>query len=202
MNKMFLEINKDIFITSDLHLNHNKPFIYEARGFKNIKEHDKGIVDRWNDRVSDDSDIIILGDIVMGNVSDKEVHDYLKSLLLALKGNISFVMGNHDFSENKLKLYEEVGFTNLGASVWARYNKTRIALTHYPLYVDHSGETHNPDLNFFGHTHQSVTPFLFPRGQFLVPYAINAGVDFWERPVKTGFLIKALEILNDKQIGE
>lgn len=190
MNKMFLEITEDTFITSDLHLNHNKPFIYEARGFEDIKQHDKAIVDTWNTAVNDNSNVIILGDIVMGNVGDKEIHDYLKPLLSALKGNISFVMGNHDFSENKLKLYEEVGFTNLGASVWARCSKTKIALTHYPLYVDYY-------LNFFGHTHQSEQPFLSPRGEFIVPYAINAGLDYWGEPVRVGRLLKMIGFAKD-----
>ena len=37
-----------IWITSDLHLQHDKPFIYEARGFSSIQEHDEAIIKNWN----------------------------------------------------------------------------------------------------------------------------------------------------------
>ena len=35
-----------IYFTSDLHFNHNKDFIYQARGFENIEEHNKTIVEK------------------------------------------------------------------------------------------------------------------------------------------------------------
>ena len=37
-----------VWFTSDLHLGHNKPFLYEPRGFKNIQEHDNAIIENWN----------------------------------------------------------------------------------------------------------------------------------------------------------
>ena len=48
----------DIFFTSDLHLNHNKGFIYEPRGFSNCHEHSLGIIDNINQVVKEDDEQI------------------------------------------------------------------------------------------------------------------------------------------------
>ena len=37
-----------IYLTSDLHLNHNRGFIYEPRGFHSVEEMNEAIIDLWN----------------------------------------------------------------------------------------------------------------------------------------------------------
>ena len=39
---------KKIYFSSDLHFSHNKDFIYKARGFTSIEEHDEEIIKRFN----------------------------------------------------------------------------------------------------------------------------------------------------------
>ena len=53
-----MEQKKKIWITSDLHLGHNKPFLYEPRGFKNIQEHDETIIKNWNSIIKYNDDIV------------------------------------------------------------------------------------------------------------------------------------------------
>ena len=60
-----------IFVTSDLHIGHNKPFLYEKRGFSSIEEHDTEVLRRWNSLVSYDDTVYILGDLCMGG-NEKE----------------------------------------------------------------------------------------------------------------------------------
>ena len=67
-----------IYFTSDLHLGHNKPFMYEPRGFKSIQEHDKAIIDNINSIVTNEDDLYILGDIIMGD-QDRGI-ELLKSI--------------------------------------------------------------------------------------------------------------------------
>ena len=38
----------NIFITSDLHFNHDKDFIWKERGFSNVNEMNEAIVKNWN----------------------------------------------------------------------------------------------------------------------------------------------------------
>ena len=52
-----------IYFTSDWHFCHNKPFIYESRGFKSIEEMNEIIIENHN-RVVKEEDIIYISDIV------------------------------------------------------------------------------------------------------------------------------------------
>lgn len=50
------------FYTSDLHLGHANVIKFDNRPFANIDEMDQRIITRWNERVSDDDTVYILGD--------------------------------------------------------------------------------------------------------------------------------------------
>ena len=43
-----------IYITSDLHLNHQREFIYAARGYSSIEEMNKDLITKFNNTVTDD----------------------------------------------------------------------------------------------------------------------------------------------------
>ena len=67
-----------IYITSDLHLGHNKDFLYTPRGFSSIEEHDKAIVENYNSIVQDDDEVYILGDVMLND--NESTHELVKSL--------------------------------------------------------------------------------------------------------------------------
>lgn len=56
-----------IYVTSDTHFCHNKPFIYEDRGFKNIEEMNDTIIENWNKLVKPDDTVIHLGDVMLND---------------------------------------------------------------------------------------------------------------------------------------
>ena len=87
-----------IYFTSDLHFGHDKDFIYKSRGFNSIEDHDNTIIENWNNIVTEDDDVYVLGDLMLG---DKE---YGLNCLKRLKGKIHIVVGNHD-TTNKIDLY-------------------------------------------------------------------------------------------------
>ena len=139
-----------IYLTSDLHLCHNKPFVYEARGFDSIEEMNEEYVKRWNDTVNEEDDVYVLGDLVL---NDPEVGiEYLKKL----KGKIHIVLGNHD-TPRKQQMYAEL--PNVVEITWAimlRYKKYHFFLTHFPCLTA-NGEKESlkeMTLNLHGHTHQ------------------------------------------------
>ena len=88
-----------IYLTSDLHINHNRGFIYEPRGFKSVEEMNEAIVARWNSIVEPDDTIYLLGDVMLGGPNSENGLNYLKSL----KGHIHIIRGNHctDTSERE-----------------------------------------------------------------------------------------------------
>ena len=56
-----------VWFTSDLHLGHNKPFLYEPRGFKNIQEHDNAIIENWNKIIRPNDKVYVLGDLMLND---------------------------------------------------------------------------------------------------------------------------------------
>ena len=56
-----------IYFTSDWHFCHNKPFIYESRGFKSIEEMNEIIIENHNRVVKEEDIIYCLGDCMLND---------------------------------------------------------------------------------------------------------------------------------------
>lgn len=154
-----------IFFTSDLHLMHDREFLYKPRGFDNVWDMNRAIVERWNAVVAPDDDVYCLGDIMLNN-NDEGIR-----LLKQLKGRIHIICGNHD-SPARIELYEQC--YNVVEVVYAtvlKYGKYRFYLSHYPTITTNLDETHFSQhlLNLYGHTHQGSNffndnPFMYHVG--------------------------------------
>ena len=73
-----------IFFIADFHIGDENIIMYEHRPFKDIHEMRKTIVTNWNNKVTDDDTVYLLGDI--GDIF----------ILNELKGKIIIITGNHD----------------------------------------------------------------------------------------------------------
>lgn len=61
-----------IWLSSDYHLNHDKEFIWKARGFKSVEEMNEAIITRNNELVSPEDTLIICGDLMLGGADKLE----------------------------------------------------------------------------------------------------------------------------------
>lgn len=135
-----------IWMTSDFHFNHNKKFIYEARGFDSIEQMNKKIIENYNSKVRKDDIVYILGDCALGDI------DSASELLKQLNGHKYLAYGNHD-TENKIGFYKENKiFEDIQFGYRLTYHKKTFLLTHFPTLVYEFGKTYN----LFGHTHSSI----------------------------------------------
>lgn len=90
-----LKYNKICFI-SDCHINHDRPWIVQERGFKNILEHDEWIKSYLFDLSKDDL-IINLGDFTLtSSVEETE------SILSQIKATHFYIFGNHESFVSKI----------------------------------------------------------------------------------------------------
>lgn len=98
----FERIKKKVYFTSDLHLFHNRKFIYEPRGFSSEQEMREIILSEWKSKVKPEDDIYVLGDFCLGK-------DYkaIEELIESLPGKIHLVIGNHD-TDAKVELYKTI----------------------------------------------------------------------------------------------
>lgn len=133
-------MNKTFYI-SDLHISHTN--IAERRGFGSIEEHDQYIYSQWNDAVSPEDTVYILGDLTIGK------GDY--HWLSKLNGSKIVILGNHDkWKHTKLLLPYVKG---LSGGFKFRYEDKTILFTHYPV---HPFELQFVDINIHGHIHSNI----------------------------------------------
>lgn len=158
----------NIWFTSDLHMMHNKGFLYEPRGFTNEKDMCEAIVENWNKVVKEDDIVYDLGDIALSDV--QTAVKYIKKL----NGKHFLIRGNHD-TDSKIDLITHTCYDKFYDVCWAdliKYDKYKFYLSHYPTltcnYDDKKFSQHV--INLHGHTHQQVNwlyadnPFMYHVG--------------------------------------
>lgn len=139
-----------IWVTSDWHFNHNKPFIYQARGFDTIIDMNNFIIEKHNKLVSNDDVVYVLGDCLLGD--NKTGIECLKQL----NGYLHIIRGNH-CSEERIKLYQWLpNVVEANNSLYLRYDGYKFYLTHYPTITTRA-DTGKPLkkclVNLCGHSH-------------------------------------------------
>jgi len=151
---------------SDLHLGHSKPFVYEARGFTSIEEHDKAIIKNCNSIVTPEDDLYLLGDLMLND------NEHGLECLQQLNGIKHFIHGNHD-TQTRCRLYSEIGIIDEGYAMMLKYRKYHFYLSHYPT-VTSNGEIeslHQVTCGISGHTHSKEKFYEN------IPYLYNVAVD-------------------------
>lgn len=154
-----------IFITSDLHLFHDRKFIYKPRGFLSIEEMNNAYVEEWISKVSNEDDVYIVGDFCLG-----DRYDLIDELLNKLPGNIHLIIGNHD-TIKKIEYYRSKGIDVKYADI-IKHKKRRYYLSHYPtITADLNSSPENCVINLHGHLHGKD---IFYDDK---PFMINVSVD-------------------------
>lgn len=156
-----------IYLISDSHFNHDRSFIYEPRGFKNIYDHDIALVKNWNSIIKPEDEVYHLGDVMLGDNTNglKCLHQ--------LNGKIHIIRGNHD-TDTRIELYKNASnVVEIVDAKYIRYKKYHFFLTHYPCITGNLEKDNLKGMtcNFYGHTHQKNN-FYEDR-----PYMYHVGVD-------------------------
>ena len=157
-----------IFLTSDLHLNHDRQFIWGPRGFNSIWEMNDAIINNWNSLVSMEDDIYVLGDLMLGN------NEAGIALIKQLKGQIHIVRGNHD-TDTRMECYNQCyNIIEITEGQYLKYNGYHFYLCHYPAMtsnLEKGPELKKHLINLFGHTHQTTNFYND------IPYMYHVGLD-------------------------
>jgi len=169
------------FITSDLHLSHNniwKPD-YASRPVSSTEEMNEMLISNWNEVVSQNDTVYVLGDVCMGKIAES------LPLCDLLQGHKILVFGNHDRmfrpkNDNQfhkwMTEYSQYFESITNEMVW----NDRLLFNHFP----YSGDSHDEDRYLssrpqksrlwlcHGHTHQKE----FLSGEKSIHIGIDAEV--------------------------
>lgn len=140
-----------VFFTSDPHLGHDKDFVWKARGFNSVEEHDNAVVEYWNLIATEDDLIIVCGDMTVGSDLDRVIE-----LIKKLNGHIELTRGNHDTDAKCKRLMEECGIKIRDSKI-VRSGKWIFHIGHWPQILGHYKD--NKDMPkriaIHGHTHST-----------------------------------------------
>lgn len=134
-----------VFVTSDLHFGHKNIIGYENRPFKDVEEMDSKLIENWNNRVTDEDTVYVLGDFSW--YRGEKTNEILKQL----NGKKILIRGNHDknFLDDKkfdMSLFEEICNYKV-----IKENGVHYVLFHYPI-AEFDGKN-NGYIHLYGHIH-------------------------------------------------
>lgn len=128
----------------DLHFGHEKLLATQTWSrFSSIEEHDNYIIEKWNELITEEDSVFILGDVAVAGANKEQAF----SKVLQLKGRKTIVLGNHDhFYPN---LFQKIFEDRVYGCYWLK-NQNWI-LTHIPI---HPAQLENRfSANIHGHLH-------------------------------------------------
>lgn len=141
------------------------------RNCKDMEDNSKRIILEHNAIVTDEDDIYVLGDLMLGD------SEYGLEKIKQLKGKIHIICGNHD-SQNRIALYKTLSnVVEITYSTLIKIKKQHYYLSHYPSFTSNYDDKpyHNHIINLYGHTHQDSRFFTIEGEEN--PFMYNVGVD-------------------------
>lgn len=170
------------FFTADHHFGHANIIGYAGRPFDDVDKMADFFVRTWNEEVSDEDEVWVLGDVALGKLPDS------LSLIELLQGRKVLVPGNHDRCWQGHKKFEKARQQYLDAGFAEIVDNPdpimvageRVLLSHFPYRGsgDHGSVERYPEWRptdhgnwlLHGHVHEKWRI----RGR-----QINVGVDAW-----------------------
>ncbi len=155
------------YYIADLHFFHGAMNEYmDRRGFAGMLEMNEYMIKKWNGKVSQKDDVVILGDLSWGNAEETN------SLLKRLKGKLYLIQGNHDRYLKKQNM-------ELSRFEWVKPyeemmdNRRKVILCHYPIIcyngqyrLDEEGKPRTYML--YGHVHDTTDQRLIEQFQDVI----------------------------------
>ena len=159
-----------IWVSSDLHFNHDREFIYVPRGFKTVGEMNETILKNFKEDINSDDEVYLLGDLMLGGPDKMEQG---LEFIREIPGRLHLVRGNHDTKlrwANYAKLPNVVELKN---AIYLDYHKYHFYMSHYVSLTGNleKESLHQCTINLYGHTHQMNN---FYRD---IPFLYHVGVD-------------------------
>lgn len=133
-----------VYFTADLHFYHKNIITATNRPFSNEDEMNRVLIQNWNDKVSFDDDVYILGDFTMKGPA------LAASVLYGLKGKKHLIRGNHDGFVNKAS-FDQTLFASVQDYLEIECFNTWFILSHYPM-VEWNGY-YKGSIMLHGHQH-------------------------------------------------
>lgn len=158
------------FYIADTHFHHENVMGYDARPFLMPEEHDRFLIDAWNETVGVEDTVYILGDFSWTN-STKAIE-----ILQELNGlNKVLVRGNHDFKLLKNPKFREQFTEITDYKEITNDDGSGLVLCHYPILAFRN-HYYGRWAHLYGHVHSTWE-------YNLIEQARKQSIDMSEKPL-------------------
>ena len=170
MEKLHINREHKIFFTSDPHIGHYNIIGFTGRPYNDVKEMNMAIIKNWNEVVSEQDDVFILGDVIWSDSS----HEFNR-FMNKLNGIKHIIQGNHDSKKALRSLPENCILHDDIVHLWIEGMKVEFVLSHYPLYSWQGIQ--RGVINLHGHIHSGENSHNGFDTAFVSNYHYDIGVD-------------------------
>ncbi len=143
-------MTKKNFYISDLHLNHRNVLKFDERPFDSLDEMHNVIEANWNNVVTNEDYVYILGDVAWIK------NDDIIGLLARLKGHKILIKGNHDdriLQDSRIRNQFEKIESYLEIRDVLDGKQVDVILSHFPILM--WNKQHRGSYHLYGHVHNS-----------------------------------------------
>ncbi len=134
------------YFTSDPHWGHRRilEFCADSRPYTDLEDMHRGFITAWQNQVTYDDDVYIIGDVFFTSVNDAI------RIMDQLPGRKHLILGNHDHNVSKTPaLYEK--FESVQHYLTLTIDKQAVILFHYPIWEWE--KMHYGSYHLYGHVH-------------------------------------------------
>lgn len=193
------------WVSSDLHLGHKQPFIWQKRGYNSVTEHDDAVINKINELIAPEDNFWYLGDFCL-NTDETQFESYLSRINCQ---NIHLIWGNHPNPLKKIYYRETSKTYSAGVDVYPfRYKKINfigyqyecvihgkyVVMNHFPLTIWENMKEGSYML--CGHSHYSYPGSRAEAQEGLI---LDCGWDGHARPL---LFTEIVDIMNKKSIRQ
>lgn len=158
----------------------------DKRGFESVQAMNEYMIEKWNQKVRRNDEVVILGDFSWGNA--EETND----LLDRLHGKLYMIRGNHDYFLQKSDFRAE-RFVWIKSYAEMQDNQRKVILCHYPVMcyngqyrLDRKGNPRTYML--YGHVHDTMDQRLLEQFQEITKRTTVQSSDGEERPIPSSMI--------------
>ena len=178
-----------IFFTSDLHIGHFNIIKFTGRPYSDVKDMNLSIINNWNEVVSSEDEVFLIGDISWSESS----HEFNR-LMNKLNGIKHIISGNHDSKKALRNLPDRCFLHDDIVNLWI--GNRQFVLSHYPLYTWAGIE--RGAINLHGHIHSGINSHMGFDTNFTSDRHYDIGIDNNDyRPISFDNLILKISYLRN-----
>lgn len=205
---------EEVFVVSDCHFRHDRDFIWgrrlnkDGKAYQSVAEHDRGIINIWNERVTGKDTVVHLGDFIFNDPTTEHFFNIINQLNF---NTLYLAPGNHTSSWRQLyqkSLAQQFGeifakqhevyplqFVDYYRPVFFLPNyfevsveKKFFVMSHYPI-VSHNSQSRG-SYHLCGHSHGNCEQTNKDRG---TGRRLDVGIESFGGPVSLKFVTDYLK---------